>query len=371
MRSTALPLCLVAIALLGTASAPAQEPQQPPFAEEVDVTEVLLDVLVTDPRGNVILGLDRDDFVVEDRGEPVELTSATFYSNRRFLDDANLAGRLGVEESEVPVDRFFILFFHDQRRLSTDLTRNQIQAVRRVKDWVYRELLPNDWVAVLSYDAKLQVHQDFTTDNEAIERALGEVAKGRDPGATWASRIAEHKGPSLAINLPQGKELARSTRRIYSALEAVADAAGYITGRKNLLLFSIGFGRLNDFGTYLPDERYYPSMMRSLNDNNVATYAISWIEAASAEGPVASELSNVLSLLASDTGGRYFFNFIDFREPLRQVAEDNNGYYLLSYSARHPAGESGYRSVEVQTKNPDFVVRARQGYRFGPAATGR
>ncbi|MDX1502104.1 MAG: VWA domain-containing protein [Thermoanaerobaculia bacterium] len=363
MRETTL-LLVTAAVLLGVLPVAAQD-EPAAFGERLDVTEVLLDVLVTDQRGNVILGLDEDDFVIEDGGEPVEIRSSTFYSNRRYLDDANLAGRLGVQASEVPVDRFFILFFHDQRRLSTDLTRNQILAVRRVKDWVYNELLPNDWVAVLSYDAKLQVHQDFTTDNEAIVRALDDVAKGRDPGATWASRIAEHEGPSLAVNLPRGKELARATRRIYSALQQVADAAGYITGRKNLMLFSIGFGRLNDFGTYLPDERYYGDTMQALNDNNVATYAISWIESAADEGPAAAELSNVLSLLASDTGGRYYFNFIDFREPLRQVAEDNNGYYLLSYAARHPAGAAGYNNVKVTTKNPDFVVRARQGYRYG------
>ncbi len=69
--------------------------------------------------------------------------------------------------------------------------------------------------------------------------------------------------------------------------------------------------------------------------------------------------------MAADTGGRYYFNFVNFRDPLQQVAEDNNGYYLLSYEAEHPRGEQGYREVEVETTNPAFVVRARKGYRYG------
>ena len=145
----------------------------------------------------------------------------------------------------------------------------------------------------------------------------------------------------------------------------LADAAGYIVGRKNLMLFSIGFGNLSDFGTYIPDERYYDRMAHALNDNNVAVYSISWIENLTDENPAFGTLNNVLSLLSEETGGRYYFNFVDFKDPLQRVTEDNNGYYLLSYSARHPLGDEGYSKVAVSTVNPNFVVRARQGYRFG------
>src|SRR5262245_62338326 len=39
------------------------------FEGQVDVREVLLDVLVTDRQGNVIVGLDRGDFVVKEDGK--------------------------------------------------------------------------------------------------------------------------------------------------------------------------------------------------------------------------------------------------------------------------------------------------------------
>ena len=51
---------------------PAQERQADEvFAEELEVTEVLLDVLVTDKHDRIILGLGPDDFVVTEEGKAV------------------------------------------------------------------------------------------------------------------------------------------------------------------------------------------------------------------------------------------------------------------------------------------------------------
>ncbi len=353
------------VALPMAAAAQQQAAEELEFKEELEVTEVLLDVLVTDAKGNVILGLGPQDFVVEEAGREVALTGATFYSNRRLVESSDVAERLGLEASEVPVDRFFILFFDDQRRTFPTLIRNELDAVRRAREWVLEELLPNDWVAVAGFDSKLKIFQDFTTDRALVDAALAEVAKGRDPSGNWPSRLAKGGDPSLLEHLPKGRDLRKQTPRIYSALELLADAAGKTIGRKNMLLFSIGFGEVNDFGTYLPDERYYPKMMEAINDNNVAVYSISLFREISAEDQRVASLGNSLSLLSAETGGKSYFNFVNFREPLAQVAEDNNGYYLLSYSAEHPRSETGYRKVLVKTKNPTFVVRAREGYLLG------
>ena len=354
------------VPVLTVAPTTAQEAEaQAEFEERLDVTEVLLDVLVTDKKGNVILGLKPEDFVVEEEGERIEVQSATFYSNRRFVESTDAARRLGISADDVPVDRFFILFFHDARRNDPSLIGQQIEAVRRAEKWVDDELLPNDWVAVVRYDASLMIHQDFTTDDDKIFSALKQVAKGKNPSANWPSRMEDHVGPSLRKNLPQGKDLNRESRRIYDGLETLADAAGYITGRKNILFFSMGFGELNDFGSYVPSERYYYDMMEALNNSNSAVYTISLFDSVRDQSPVLGGLENGMSLLASDTGGRYFFNFANFATPLRQVVEENNGYYLLSYSASTPAGTSGYRKVKVSTANPNFVVKGREGYLFG------
>ncbi len=365
MRPLACLMTALAIVGMVPSVSPAQDEPQSEFRGQIDVTEVLLDVLVTDSSGNIIVGLQPDDFIVHDGGEQIVVTSATFYSNRRFVESAQVAQRLGVEPDEVPSDRYFILFFHDQRFEDPSITSNVLDALRWAKIWVEEETLAYDYVAVLSYDVKLKIHQDFTLDRQALLDALVSVAKMKDPESTWPSRTAMHEGPSLRQNLPQGKELRRQTRRIYSGLALTAEAAGYIVGRKNMLLFSFGFGNQNDFGTYLPDVRYYPPMMEAMNTNNVAVYAISWFRNLGLETTGQDELENVLSLLAADTDGTYYFNFVNFQTPLIKVVEDNNGYYLLSYSAEHERGKKGYQRVEVTTRNPEFKVRARNGYLYG------
>jgi len=369
MRSIpALALTTAAVILLavGVTAQPSDLSQQKPTAEftgKLDVSEVLLDVLVTDKDGRVIVGLKPNDFIVQEDGKPVELTSLTFYSNSRFMENAGEATAKGLEIDRTPVDRYFILFFHDQRRESTPVAqteRQQLEAARRAREWVKQEVLPTDWVAVASYGYKLVLNQDFTHDKKAILAALEDAPVARDRRGNWPSRVEATEEPSLAAVLPKGKELGRQTRTIYDGLRVLAEAAGATVGRKNLILFSRGFGDLDSFGIYKPDPRYYPEMQQALNENNVAVYAIDVVPP-----EVDHTMSNGLNQLANETGGRYYFNFTNFIVPLRQVAEENTGYYLLSYRSTHPSGESGFQRVKVSTANPDFKVKAREGYLFG------
>ncbi|HVR98168.1 MAG TPA: VWA domain-containing protein [Thermoanaerobaculia bacterium] len=362
----ALALSLVAAWGLGTAASAQQpaEPQRGDFGEEVQVNEVLLDVLVTDAKGNAILGLGPDDFVVKEDGKPVGLTGVTFYSHNRLVESEQEMAAKGLKVDREPEDRYFVLFFHDQKSAATDvpfLLSQQLEANQRVRDWV-GELLPNDWVAVTSYDVKLKVHQDFTRDKQAVIRALGDAMKGKDNENEWPSRTPDKsQGPSLIASLPRGKALLKETTTVYDGLRVVADAAGQTRGRKNLLLFTSGFGRVNNFGQATPDLRYYPAMVQELNDNNVAVYPIDLV------GTSRHPLADVMSRLADETGGQYLYHFTNFITPLRQVSEENGGYYLLSYSSQHPAGKSGFQKVDIDTKDPSLRLRTRQGYTYGSA----
>ncbi|MGH9360501.1 MAG: VWA domain-containing protein [Thermoanaerobaculia bacterium] len=357
----ATPLALVALLVVPLAAVAQEEPPAGEVSERVEVTEVLLDVLVTDAKGNVILGLDETDFVVSEDGKPIDLTDVVFYSNRRLLDDPATPAAARPAVSAGTEDRYFILFLDDQRSAAIDapqLLSQQLEAVRRARQWVATELVPGDHVAVVSYDKKLKVHQDFTADRAALDKALVAAAKGKDPGGNWPSRIGE--GASLRAGLPRGNELRDQTANIYEALQVLSRAAGTFRGRKNLLYLGIGFGRINPFGQYTPDPRYYDDTVRALNDNNVAFYALDLT-------PPGTEhvLSDALNQISGETGGKYYFNTVNFLTPLRQVSEENSGYYLLSYTATHPAGADGFQKVKVETRNPEFRVRAREGYVYG------
>ncbi|HTQ79411.1 MAG TPA: VWA domain-containing protein [Thermoanaerobaculia bacterium] len=341
-----------------------EEKSAPPrFQGEANVNEVLLDVLVTDAKGNVIVGLDKSDFVVKENGRPVDLTGVTFYSNRRFLQSEEALAKKGIDIDKVPENRYFILLFEDQKNANAEapgLLSQQIEAGRRAKEWIEKDLLPNDYVAVASYDFKLKLQQDFTRDRAALTQAVSEAVQSKDLERNWPSRIHKEEGPSLLAALPQGNSLRDRTATIYDGLRQLALAARGIVGRKNLILFTTGFGQVTSFGQYLPDPRYYPPMMEALNGSNMAVYAVDLV-------PTGTQhiMASAMNQLAADTGGQYLFNFTNFINPLRKLERENNGYYLLSYQASHPGEKAGFQKVEVKASNPEFRVRTRQGYKFG------
>ena len=361
-------LAALALAAVANGQTAPQERPAGAFSGEVEVTEVLLDALVTDRAGNVILGLGPDDFRVTEDGRPVTVAGLTFYSNRRYLDEAG-AARLGIDPASVPDRRYFILFFDDQRTDSLQapgLLDRQIRAGLDAEAWLESGLEPGDLAAVASFDYKLKLHADFTADREALRAAVRGAVRGADGRLDWPSRRAgDSDTPSLAAALPAGTALRDATPRIYDALRVLADAAAAIPGRKNLLLYSNGFGDLDRtgreaLGRYTRDQRFYPPMARALNGANVAVYGVDLTPMGTR-----NELQNSLNDLALDTGGRLFFNLPSFTRPLDDVARETNGYYLIAYRSERPAGASGFQKVEVTTVNPEFRITARRGYRYG------
>jgi VWFA-related protein len=345
-----------------------REPAAPPpqrLDGKIEVRDVLLDALVADARGNVVVGLAKNDFVVSENGRPVELTGVTFYGNRQRVQGSAALARRGLAVDHVPEDRYFILFFTDQRG-SIDmfpvLLHQQFEAGARAKQWVEREVLPNDWVAVTGFDGKLKIYQDFTHDHAALTAAIDDAVKGKDVENDWPSRPPKAGGaPSLLAGLPRGNELRERTAGFYDGIQVLARAAGNVPARKNLVLFIPGFARISPppYSIYDPHLRPYLLTVQALNDNHVAAYPVDlW--------PVPL-VDLGMNQLATETGGRFVYQFNNFLTVLEQISQENSGYYLLSYRSEHPAGSSGFQPVEVTTTNPELRVKVRTGYDWGSA----
>lgn len=360
MRRTLIYAALVILAL--PAQLFAQEPSQPAgqFGEQVTVSEVLLDVLVLDKDGNVVPGLGKDDFVVTEDGKPVDLTGVEFYTTR-YGGSEQAEPRAG----EVPASRYFIFYFDDQKTnnlSSSRLMAQQLDAGREAKKWIKEAMQPSDWIAVVSYDYRLKIQQDFTQDRKALLEGIDNAVRGRDP-ERYPSRTkaVDASAPSLLADLPKGDALRDATTNEYKAMTELARASGGIVGRKNIILFSIGFGKIDpQTGVARPDQRYYPTLKDALNDNNVAVYPLDLT-------PLAFDHAqrDFLSLLAADTGARSFLQPVNFRLLLDRISKENTAYYLLSYRSPHPRGESGFQDVKVETRDPKLEVLARKGYHYG------
>jgi len=334
---------------------PAALGQQEPFRERLEVSAVLVDVTVTDKRGNQILGLTKDDFIVTEDGAEQTIDSLDYFTNRRLLTGTEESAGFKVEK--IRPERYFILMLHKPG--SARFMSEVLEARSAATDFVNKEMLPTDLVAVVSYDIRLRIFSDFTSDKKQLRDALreaGSFSRGiTRPGAAAA------EGPSILRNLDLA-EMINDTSRIYDAIRLLANSVRGIPARKVLVLFSPGIGEPSDFSPTIPENeefRFRP-MMSALNRANVTVFAMPLPKG---RGPHATE-SN-LYRMAQETGGEYFRNVVNYASPLRRVENLSSGYYLLTYSAKKPVGASGFQRIQIRLRNPEFRVRAREGYGYG------
>ena len=333
----------------------------PPFGERVDVNAVLLDVIVTDKKGNHILGLTKDDFLIKENGSAMEVDSVDYLTNRQLLDSRE--GDAPFKVDRVHENRYFIFFFDrptEPGQLFDQLTR----ARQAVKDIVRDEMKETDVVAIVGHDVRLKVYSDFTNDKKQIERALDESSRFGN-GLTEAPK-GETQFPSILREVDRSSMMKR-TGTVYQALELVGDAVRSIRARKNLVLFSPGMRDIGEqvySGMIMDRSPKVDSMLQSLNGGNVAVYSVQLAQRTE-PGSDLPIYHQRLSELAQSTGGRYFEFNTSFKPAIDNIEEINAGYYLVTYRSKKAQGEKGYQKVDVSVKNPEFRVVARSGYEYG------
>ncbi|MDP9194533.1 MAG: VWA domain-containing protein [Acidobacteriota bacterium] len=332
--------------------------QAPRFGEEVDVNAVLLDVIVTDRKGNHILGLGTSDFIVKENGVEQTVDSVDYFTNRRLLDQREEQAPFKVER--VREERYFIFFF-DKPSDPSVLFDQIVNARQSVKTFLDREMKETDLIAIVGHDVRLKVYSDFTNDKKQLARALDEASRfGRGVLDAPAGN-----GPSILRNAHKD-DLMTGSGTVYQALDLLADSVRSIRARKNLVLFSPGIADRDErvFGEMLTNRsRYLDPALQSLNAANVSVYAVQLQRNADST----PYLHQRLDELSQSTGGHYFRLNVSFNPALEQIENTNNGYYLVTYRSPHAKGESGFQKVDVDVKNREFKVVARSGYQYGPA----
>jgi VWFA-related protein len=352
MKRIALALVVLALVL------PAAAQEQQPFQERIDVNVVLLDVIVTDARGNQILGLAKDDFVVKENGAEQPLESVDYFTNRKLLDQREENAPFKVEQ--VHEERYFIFFFdkpQDPGVLSDQLAR----AREAARQFVRKEMKEGDRVAVAGHDHRLKVYSDFTSDRKAIEKAINDVARF---GNGLTEPVTDVADASILRHVDRGTLINR-TGTVYEALDVLARAVKPIRGRKNLVLFSPGIMEINEDeqnGMIVNRSRHLDPAIESLNAANVTVYPIQLQK----EVAIDPMFHQRLEELAGSTGGEYYRFNVSFSPALDRIDDANAGYYLLSYRVPRQRGLGGFQKVNVSIRNhPELRVNSRSGYQFG------
>src|SRR5437868_199393 len=223
----------ISIALFLAASTAVAQPQQTgKFGEKVDVNLVLLDAVVTDSRGNQILGLDKGDFVVKENGVEQPVNSVDYFTNRQLLDAAESKAAFKVER--VHDQRYFVFFF-DKPTSGAMFFDRLSQARYAVKNFIKNDMKPTDYAAIVADDVRLKVYSDFTNDKQQLARAV-------DASAMWGRGITQSNAAPDAPSLLRGasSQIIDNTGTVYEALQFIGEQLRPIHARKDIVLFSVG-----------------------------------------------------------------------------------------------------------------------------------
>jgi len=324
------------------------------FEEKIDVNLVLLDVIVTDNKGNQILGLGKDDFIVKEDGVEQPVESLDYFTNRRLLDSREESAPFKVEK--VRSERYFIFFF--DKPSDAGVLFDQLTLAREaVRDFIRNDMMEGDRVAIAGHDVRLKVYSDFTSDKAQLEKALNDSARfGRG-----LDRPTSDNGILHAVDR---NEMLNHTGRVYEALQVLAESTRPIRARKNLVLFSPGIvdnAETVSNGVITNRSQHLDPMLRALNAANVSAYTVQ-LQRDVDTTPVFHQR---LEEIASATGGQYFRFNTSFKTPVGRIENVNNGYYLITYRTRHGRDEKGFQKVHVSLRNPELRVTARAGYQYG------
>lgn len=303
--------------LLAAVPAVAQEEATPTFEEEVSVGYVLVPLVVRSGAGYADR-LDENDFRLLVDGKPVAIDSF----ERR---------------ADAPAS---VVFLQD---LSGSMEGTSLQASQQAVRFFLDKALQGDEFAIASFASGGsggggQVEVPYTSDMSVLRES---VASWKAWGKTalhdaiaWVPGIsAEGRNPKrFAVLITDGLDNA-STFTPEQAREIVRQA--------QLPVYVIGLGTGN------------PYELSSETGEKIYRYA------------------DVLNLLASVSGGRYYAisNLTDLQEALVAIHDDLRHQYVLGFATGE--GSSRLRDVKVEVKSGGRTVLFRRGYKGPPPAESK
>ncbi len=382
------------------------------YTLKVTSNEVLVDVRVTDRKGNPVTNLKESDFQVYEDGVPQKINSFDLENVQELAQEKGENGKpaeinLGALPPSTPQStykqlvqnhRLIVLFF--------DLTSLQIpdllRALQSAQNFIKTQLTPADLVAVVSYSSDLRVLQDFTNDRDALSKAIESIQIGQSAQLASNGSVGEAGGTDSFGNTVVTQDTGDAftpdetefnifnTDEKLAALQSLAQMLRAVPGRKSVIHFSSGIEQ-----TGVDNEAQLQATIDSANRSDVSFYTLDarglmamppggGASAASPAGTaiytadaVSSQMSSLdnsretLSTLATDTGGKMFTDLNNFAPVFNYVQKENTTYYLIGYSPTNTQADGRYRRVRVELSGKrGLKVEARPGY-YAPVSFQR
>lgn len=316
MRASAF-VCAVSLLLLA-AGLPVAD-----FRESVDVERIIIDARVVDFDGRPLSELTCEDFAVKISGRDARLESCALVSASGRVKAERKAGRdHGAIAESVPGradrsvtphgGRLIVLVF--QRDMHYSRMPGLLMMRQLVLDRV-QSMRPSDRIAVLSFDSRMHLIEDFSGDPRVIRDAIDTaVIPPWDPEMPSAQ-----PEPSLARRMDA--QSLREATTLEQGLSLLSKALEPIPGPKTVLLFGHGSGRLAGGAVTLGPA--YGGAIGRLAEARAPVFSFDVTRADY------HTLEGSLRTLSSGTGGAYRKTHQFAKLPLKRVWRSMDAFYEL------------------------------------------
>jgi VWFA-related protein len=368
----------------------------------------VVDVTVTDNKGQPVHGLSKTDFTLKEDGkaQPIE----------GFLEMGEDRAAAQRTAPKLPQD----VYTNAQPApagsavnillLDTLNTSSSDQMALRQESIKYLKNMPEGTrVAVLGLGTRLRILQGFTSDPAVLiaamdskkNRALPSPFDSTDIDDTLNSQIdsaADDGTVAVLTEVENEQSSFQQDMRTRMTLEALNQIAGYVAGtrgRKNLIWFTGGMpldifptGGINDLQgitDYSKDLRktadlltdaqvaVYPVDAHALANNPSldATQGLGTINVKTAGKVATSDMNSThkradeqlsMSAIAEATGGVAYMNTNGLQEAVASAIENGSNYYIISYVPPDPELDGRYHSIDVEADQPGLRLSYRKGY---------
>jgi len=324
---------------------PAEPSQKPDFG--ISVRIVMAPVTVTDRNGNIIEGLQPQDFRLYDNGKLQRVTE---------------------DMTSHPLSLVVAVQANDQ-------VEKILPQIQKIGALLQSQVIGDDGeVAVIAFDHRVQTLTDFTSDPDKITAALKKMKPG-----SWSSRLNDATMES--INLLKTRPLTR--RRVLLLIAEAGDKGSQVRPREvmtesefaNVVIYSVDISKLMASLTATPntpatDNRPPGAVNLARGETSTPTTETQmqlgdWTPLIKDIFEEAKGLliKNPLQVFTAYSGGRQY-SFMNQRALDRAVSDigaELHSQYLLTYSPNNQE-VAGFHNIVVQVTKPDLKIRTRDGY---------
>jgi VWFA-related protein len=335
---------------------------------------VVVDVVVTDAKGNPVEGLKPDDFKLMEDGvvQPLHFfdvhNGAVAGASQQALD-LNLPPNTFSNLISAPSDKPVTVLLYDMLDTPQSFFPNAHQAlVKFIKDQG-----SSTRIAIFVLTDRLHMLQGFTDDETRLMQAVNSKgATSQAPPLRQAPFLDLTDAGLTSLEIKEMMYLGIKRHRI--TVDAFIELARFVSalpGRKNLIwmsgsfpseIFSHGIRAAGGLSEVLLDPGVRAAK-KLLDESRVAVYPVDVRGLQTAVSGIAQGAQNAnMNVIADSTGGRAFYNTNGFREAMDTAVRQGSEYYTLTYAPSNTKEDGGERNIKVVLKVPGYELSYRRGY---------